>query len=118
MIFTSYFSNIKNVKNPIAICAKSPNWYTGPEFKPLAPKYSFFNEYKTGKISKIEFTKDYLKEVLSLLNPLEVELQLLALYPNEKDITLLCFEEPHKFCHRQIVIFWFNKNGVMSQELE
>ncbi len=57
MVFTSYFSNIKNVKNPIAICAKSPNWYTGPEFKPLAPKYSFFNEYKTGKISKIEFTK-------------------------------------------------------------
>jgi len=42
MIYTSYFAKLKSLPEdiiPISICAKSPNWYKGLQYKRLAPTY-------------------------------------------------------------------------------
>ena len=47
MIYTSYFAEIEYLPKdilPISICGKAPEWYTGIQYKVLAPKYKFFME--------------------------------------------------------------------------
>ena len=49
MIYTSYFAKLKSLpKNvlPVSICGKAPAWYTGIQYKKLAPKYDFFIDWK------------------------------------------------------------------------
>lgn len=49
MIYTSNFSILKKLPPdcvPIAICGKSPDWYTGLEYKKLVYKYDFFIKWK------------------------------------------------------------------------
>ena len=36
---------------------------------------------------------------------------------NYTNIALLCFETPQTFCHRHLVVDWFNKNGIPAQEI-
>jgi hypothetical protein len=118
MIYTSYFAKISKVKNPIAICGKSPDWYKGQEFKKLAPKYSFCKDYKDLKITPQEFIRLYYEQILNLLNAEKVKEELFSLYEGEEDITLMCFEKPDQFCHRQIVANWFSSNGIQAREVE
>lgn len=43
-LFTSYFGKLKSLPKsiiPISICGKAPEWYKGPQYKKLAPKYDF-----------------------------------------------------------------------------
>ena len=44
VIYTSYFEKLKSLPDniiPISICEKVTNWYTGLQYKKLAPKYNF-----------------------------------------------------------------------------
>ena len=44
-VYTSYFAKLKKLPDtivPISICGKAPDWYTGLQYKKLAPKYGFF----------------------------------------------------------------------------
>ena len=48
-IYTSYFAKLRSLPEniiPISICGKAPEWYTGLQYKKLAPKYGFFMEWK------------------------------------------------------------------------
>ena len=48
MIFTSYFAKLSKLPSDvvlISICGKAPDWYTGLQYKKLAPKYQFFMEW-------------------------------------------------------------------------
>ncbi len=116
-MYTSYFAQLKNIKNPIAICGKSPSWYKGSEYRILAPKFWFFDKYKKGEIDSEEYTKFYNAEVLSNLNPAKVYNDLFNFYKTE-DFTLLCYEAPNDFCHRHLVSKWFNDNGYNIEELK
>ena len=50
-MYTGYFAKLKvyEEKNliPISICGKAPDWYTGMQYKELAPKYTFSTSGKT-----------------------------------------------------------------------
>ena len=117
MIFTSYFGNFKNIKNPVSICGKAPDFYKGPQYKKLAPKYSFFRDYKDGKIGEQEYTELYREQVLNHLNANDVVKDIESFYPND-DVTLICYEKPGDFCHRHIVAEWLIENGFQSEELK
>ena len=51
-MFTGYFAKLKEYKQagliPISISGKAPEWYDGLEYKKLAPKWAFFQEWKYG----------------------------------------------------------------------
>jgi hypothetical protein len=100
---TSYFYKSGKHKHSVSIAGKCPLWYTGREYKKLAPKFWFFQKYKEDGDEEF-YTIQYKKEVLNVLDPLEVYNEL------GTESILLCYESPEKFCHRHLVANWFEEN--------
>lgn len=135
MIYTSYFGKIKSLPSncyPIAICGKVPEWYSGMQYKKLAPKYWFFKQWKENHDNEF-YLEHFNEEVLGILNPLQVVEELYALLPEEViealptvncvewenprfHIVLICYEKPDAFCHRHRVAEWFRENGIQCEE--
>lgn len=143
MIYTTYFANLKKLNKdiscPIAICGKSPISYKGLEYKKLAPKYWFFQEWKRNHNNNF-YISHYYEEVLAPLSVEEV-MDDIRLLINKKynyeilqnvtsilnykwwewvpfDIYLVCYEKPQDFCHRHIVASWLNDNGIKVEEAD
>lgn len=136
MIYTTYFANLKKLDHytscPIAICGKSPDGYKGLEYKKLAPKYWFFKEWKQNHDNDF-YIEHFNKEVLSVLRPQEVMMDIRNLIDyhygvemttyDEKwwehvpyDIYFVCYEKPEDFCHRHLVANWLTANGIEVKE--
>lgn len=116
-MFTSYFSNIKNIKNPLSISQSPPKWYTGPQLKMLAPPWALVDMAHKG-LSQEQYYKEFHRLILDLLDPREVYDAIIEEYGD--DVTLMCFEKleaPGDFCHRRLVAEWFIKHlGVEVPE--
>lgn len=122
MIYTSYFAKLKSLPDsviPVSICAKAPNWYTGLEYKRLAPSYQILSDWKKYH-NEINYIANFSNQILKSLNPVEVITDLLKITQTfnieEKDICLICYEKPSDFCHRHLVADWLNKNGFHCEE--
>ena len=132
MIYTSYFAKLKQLPEdviPISICGKAPQWYTGLQYKKLAPKYDFFIKWKENHDNEY-YIKCFNERVLGNLNIIKVitELQTLipyeikcnmesTVYNNSKyNIALICYEKPTDFCHRHLVAEWLRNNGIKCEE--
>ena len=119
-MYTSYFAKIKQLPEKyicISICGKAPDWYNGLQYKKLAPKWEFFQEWKkTGDNNY--YIKEYEEQVLSELTAKKVirELKEIAQTDNIDNIILLCYEKPGDFCHRHLVAEWLSKNGYRCEE--
>jgi len=120
-MYTSYFSNLRNVNYPVSICSKAPAWYHGPQYKVLAPKYNFFMEWKYGshKGDNEYYIKMFKSLVLDQLSIDKVIDDISKFYPgvSVNDITLICYEVPTAFCHRHLVADWLTDNGYKTEEL-
>ncbi len=121
MIYTTYFAKLKSLPKdvlPISICGKAPTWYTGLQYKKLAPKYDFFMKWKENHDNDY-YIKCFNEQVLSELNVLTVLRNLIDMMNGEyKHIALVCYEKPTDFCHRHLVADWLNKNGIECKEYE
>ena len=131
MIYTSYFAKLKSLPDyivPISICCKAPDWYTGLQYKKLAPKYDFFMKWKENHDNDY-YIKCFNEQVLDKLNAQKVVQELNNLIDgimlNPKifhdqslipDIAIICYEKPGDFCHRHLVADWLNKNGFRCEE--
>lgn len=132
MIFTTYFAQLHNLPEniiPVSICGKAPEWYKGLEYKKLAPKYSFFSEWKINHDNDY-YVEHFNTEVLDQLFPLKVVTELQMRLPEEVKnkmklpfynnpdwhIALICYEKPEEFCHRHLVAKWLNENGFGCTE--
>lgn len=123
MIYTSYFAKLKSLPEdiiPISICAKSPNWYKGLQYKKLAPTYDILMKYKQDG-NKEDYIKSFNEQVLSRLNPSEAVFDLGKLADKDNtyysyDICLLCYEKSSDFCHRHLVAEWLRKYGYECEE--
>lgn len=116
MIYTTYFSNIKNLPDnvvPIAICGKVPDGWTGFRCKRLAPKWNFFKRWKITGDNKY-YIREFNEQVLKPLNPHEVVKSLMDRYG--ENIALVCYERPDKFCHRHLVAEWLRQAGYEVEE--
>jgi uncharacterized protein (DUF488 family) len=101
-MFTSNFNRQGKNSKAVSISAKAPVWYTGKEYKKLAPWFQTLMKYKeTG--DREAYIKEYTEGVLNKLNPLTVYNEL------GKDAILLCYEGSEGFCHRHIVAKWFKE---------
>jgi uncharacterized protein (DUF488 family) len=134
MIYTSYFSKVKALCgiNPhltfISIAGKTPMWFDNSlinvlKYPKLAPKYEWwnvwhkkFNECLESDESQRWYTAKYYETVLDCLNPIVVRKELLDL-SNRKDVVLLCYETPERFCHRKLVREWFNSVKIECKEI-
>ena len=114
-MYTGYFARLKDYQKanltPISIAGKCPDWYHGAEYKKLAPKWSFYSEWKNGshKGDNDYYTKHFKEEVLDKLDPAQVMKELEGFTGVSLDkIIFLCYEKPDNFCHRHLVADWFN----------
>ena len=117
-MFTSYYDNIANITYPtIGISGWMPDWYNGPTYRKLAPKYkTCYLPYIQGKIDSQEYTARYTYEVLNKLNPQTVYNELCD--RGGPNAVLLCYEKPEQFCHRHLVARWLNLSlGIKVIEL-
>lgn len=120
MIYTSYFARLNDLPSnvvPISICGKAPDWYTGLQYKKLAPKRDFFMKWKENHDNDY-YIKCFNEQVLDKLNTAEVILDLssMLLSLGKTDICLICYEKPGDFCHRHLVADWLNENGFECKE--
>ena len=118
MIYTSYYAKLNKISSdivPVSIASKAPDFYTGLEYKKLAPKYKFFQEWKRNHDNDF-YIRHFNEEVLSKLDVRQVLSELISL-TGSYEICLLCYEKSSDFCHRHLVADWFNKNGVRCEEL-
>ena len=117
--YTSYFAKLKSLPEdviPISICGKAPDWYTGAQYKKLAPKYAFLMKYKEDGDAEY-YDKCFQEQVL---NPLDFDTVIseLTSLSQGKDIALICYERPDAFCHRQLVANWLQEYGISCSEYE
>ena len=84
-----------------------------PEMKhynSLKPPKELVINYKSGKITKREYTRIY-KEQLNKLDPFKI-------YSELKNSLILCWEKPEDFCHRHLIADWITANtGIKIKEL-
>ena len=116
-IYTSYYANLKNIPEdiiPISIAGKCPDFYEGLQYKKLAPKYWFFQQWKINNDNDF-YIENFNKEVLNTLTPKKVIEDLISLSKGA-DVVLLCYEKPGDFCHRHLVANWLNDNGIDCEE--
>ena len=121
MIFTTYFAQLRNLPEniiPVSICGRAPDWYTGLQYKKLAPKWTFFQEWKKSHDNNY-YIEHFNAEVLAHLDARQVAEELQAKLPDAtKDIALVCYEKPGEFCQRHLVADWLRENGVECREWE
>ena len=116
-IYTSYFANLKNLPQnvvPISIALKTPAWFSGARYGPLAPTGEIFSAWKIHKNNDL-YVEQYTRDVLSNLKISDVHEDLNRL-SGGKDVVLLCYEKPGDFCHRHPAAKWFSANGIPVRE--
>lgn len=109
-IYTGYYANLRKIPDDIvriSIAGKAPVWYTGLQYKKVAPKIGFFLEWKKNKDNKY-YIEHYDSEVLSMLVAQNVYDDLTRL-SNNADCVLLCYERSEDFCHRHLVADWLSR---------
>ena len=112
MIYTGYYSKTKEYEQngliPVGISGKIPDGFNGLKYQKLAPKYDWWHEWHDKKLSNDWFKQKYYETVLNPLDPVAIVQELEAL---GKDIILLCYETPEKFCHRHLAAEWLNNKA-------
>jgi hypothetical protein len=99
---TSCFDIIRIVpaRNTVSIAGYAPDWYTGRQFRKLAPKRIDYDAYKISG-DEYAYTQAYKAKVLDLLDPREVLYEQIGV-----TATILCWELPGLFCHRRLFAQW------------
>ena len=104
---TSHFWRFYHENDPrlVSIALKSPEWFKGREYPPLAPRLDML------PMEEAEYRREY-QMILDRLDPRQVYEDLLP------EAILLCWEPPSRFCHRRLVAAWLEeKLGVQVPEL-
>lgn len=118
-IYTSNFANLRKIPSdivPISICAKSPHWFHGIEYKTLAPSYEILSNWKNNH-DAIQYMFNFNFKILGHLHARKVVEDLSSL-SRGNDLVLLCYENRDCFCHRHLVSQWLTVNGFPCKEFE
>lgn len=73
----------------------------------IAPSSSILWDHKSGAITTEQYTERYLKQ-LEDYGFDNVKSRINKLLSTNKNVVLLCYESPEKFCHRHIFAEWYN----------
>lgn len=120
MIYTGYYAKLKQYINagltPVSIAGRAPEFYTGAQYKSLAPTYNIFKSWKNGDITNEQYVERFKSEVLDKLDKDGFKRMVNSF---DTDIILLCYEKSGDFCHRHIVADWIrNDVGLEVQEFQ
>ena len=124
MIYTSYYGNSKKYLGFVNFFRLGISYYVfegacDRHIMGLAPTRRLLADYKDGKISEEEYTKEYIKYLDELKENGFLE-KFVNYYNNHSmDVVLLCYEAPGKFCHRHLLANYLNQHfNTNIKELE
>jgi len=105
---TSNFAKCANIKGAVSISNGVPDFFHGPRYKKVAPRWDML------KMSKEDYDREF-NFILARLDPQEVYNDLVKL--GGEDAILLCWEKPNAPCHRRRVAEWLEENlGIVVTE--
>ncbi len=108
---TSNYRKSGTHPDAVSIAGAAPDWYTGRQYKKLAPRWACYSKYVIDK-DEYSYTETYTREVLDRLDPHEV------LNALGESAVLLCYEEDDEFCHRKLVAKWLTEHtGIIIKEV-
>jgi len=107
MLTTGSFRNCGNLKGAVAISRGVPDFYHGPIYKALAPRWDML------KMAREDYDREF-DFILARLDPEEVYRELVAL--GGENAILLCWEKPNAWCHRRRIAEWF-ENSLVGVEI-
>jgi hypothetical protein len=110
-LWTSCFWTHMTAPQTVSIAWKTPRFYKGPSYTPLAPPAELVLAYKDGGMPWDVYEAIYRGEVLSKLTPAIIEADLLD------GTVLLCWERNGN-CHRHVVAAWLRENGIDCAEVD
>jgi len=128
---TSNFSRWGRAHWPgaVSIARRSPSWYTGLRYLPLAPSEALLAYALKGLPWEV-YQRWYWAEKADRygrhredLDPRQVLADILALVPPGAEVVLLCHEgrddvlHGRKHCHRELLWPWFNAAGIECGEV-
>ena len=121
-VYTSYYAKAKDLSENnylfIRISTSAPKWWKKPllNMPELYPGWELVDGVKRGIIDEEEYTKKYIEALNKLDRPTIIEKIYLAAINSSsiperqnRDIILLCYETPDKFCHRHVLADWIGK---------
>lgn len=120
-LYTSYFAKVKQLQEMglklVCVAGYAPKFYydtKGACFYPdLAPRRSWFWEWKNNHLSNDWYIEKYNETVLSKLDPMKVVEDM------GDNAVMLCYEKPGDFCHRHLIADWITKNtGIIVEEVD
>ena len=130
MIFTSYFSMIRNFPSnviPIGISRWEPKWYTGLNDKTVSPSKELLSLYKGDNIDENSYTSAYKEELSKVdLDAFVRRINNAVGYTEDglpisesktNHVALLCYEKPDDFCHRHILASILTEKGIPCREI-
>lgn len=104
--YTGYFAQLKKYEKaglfPVSIALYHPIWFTGVRISKFAPPSRTLGKYKRGMITPQEYEKEYFESLDKENDHIIMTLHQLEVLSKGKDIILLCYEKPTKFCHRHL----------------
>lgn len=119
-IYTSYYANCKNLDESkymlISISRTHPKGFKIAKIPAFAPSKDLLSLYKTGTMSDDDYTKIYTDEISYI--DIREQLKVLCPLAHGRDLVMLCWEAPDKFCHRHILanLIW-QQYGYRVHEL-
>ena len=78
--------------------------------KLYAPTWDMVTGIKRGKLSEKEYTKKYYELLVERWYDRRDEMQRLVDMVKDRDITLVCFCPANTFCHRYLLVKFFQHN--------
>lgn len=112
-VFTSYFAKAIQIPSniiPIAISIYQPAGTRMLKYPQLAPTRSILTAWKQNE-DQNQYVRDFNLQVLAELDPQQVY-EDLKVMSQGKDVALICYEGPSKFCHRHLVAKWLEGAGI------
>ena len=117
-MYTTFFENVSKLPIyivPISIAIKPPKDWSGLQYRALAPKEEFFYKWREKRDNEY-YIEHFHSKVLENLDAKTVVEELKRLADGYDSIALVCYEEPRKFCHRNLVSRWLSQYGYEVEE--
>lgn len=108
MIYTSWFSNTKKIKNlrQVSIALYPPKRFkgellVGTQFSDIIPDKNLLYDYKYHNLSRSQYAIRYAQQI--------IDIDFKMLYTTYDNCVFLCFEPRTDFCHRHVLRFFMKK---------